>query len=445
MRRILFALFVLLSCVLISCNGEVGSEASEPSKPSAIVNTDPLIVITNLEEDGSYSAKGLGSDAPAVQGVLLKFHKEGLYDPNTSDFSEGLENPNAFYVEYLGGIKTTWYGMEFNYVLYVPDVISEEYDAGGGKNPNSGNPFWWYMQEYYGSSYNVIKNNWESNLDFLLDNASGELKAPSRNDVGGSWSDSSNSTNAKKLFAKNIGIYVYKDENGEWVGRTPDHIVYYDEPAVSNKKGEKIYQIFIPSELSAIYFSGSGVMDKLSALLWYFETYYGKSRDTVVDAYKNGTFKELLNSCYKEYGYPAPEADKVMTVEALHTVLHEDVDESKEYEFGDIKVYNSDILKLSDGTIVQAKDRIYYSVSASDDKEMIKFYVPMDYVEQIRVVSGREQKTYSGDLLWYFIRYCLKDANYSTYLSENMVPGYIVNELMKYRIDPGLQAYMDQN
>lgn len=191
-RQTLFNVILLLSITIIfaiSCS------------PSAdIGSSERLILISNIDEEGNVATRSLeGVDILNnlnVQGVLLKYHSEGLYSDN-SYFSvfydkdnRKFRNPYAFYLEYLGEIKENRKGKKYNYVLYVPNIIQTAYIKGEGKNPTSGDPFWWYMQTYYGKDINVIRRDWPSALLQLFLNKDG-LVMPNSKDVTGSWIESS--------------------------------------------------------------------------------------------------------------------------------------------------------------------------------------------------------------------------------------------------------------
>ena len=258
MKKIVYSLFILLFVlVVVACSGDASTE-------NVAEEDDYLEVISNLETNGTPIARSIGSlaEAPPITGVLLKFHNEGLYDPNNSFFAGKFNNKNAFYLEYLYEDKETWYGMKFNYVLYVPDKIQKAYQNGNGRNPDSGNPFWWYMSTYYGQSSTIIKDDWATVLEFLLNNRN-HLENPKAKDVTGSWNKSWESgtkvSNGTNSLNNNIGIYYYEEDNRDY-GIDPDSILYFEAGKYSQKasKGNEKKQIFIPSELSAIYFSGSG-------------------------------------------------------------------------------------------------------------------------------------------------------------------------------------------
>jgi len=108
-------------------------------------------------------AKALEPGYP-VEGVLLKYSSEG-------DYSNSVKSRNAdgFSVYCLfDQTGTNGDGMSFNYVLYIPQDIQDQFKAGGGANPTSGDPFWWYMSTYFGTSLDEIQNNWPATIELLV-------------------------------------------------------------------------------------------------------------------------------------------------------------------------------------------------------------------------------------------------------------------------------------
>ena len=442
------ALFLLLSLfivfALVSCSGDVANNDTESNTDAD--GEEYLCVITNLGENGAPRARSIGNqeDAPDIIGVLLKYHKEGLYNPNTSDLKDKFNNKNAFYVEWLDGEHETHYGMKFNYVLYVPDKIQERYEKGNGRNPNSGNAFWWYMSTYYGKGVNVIKNNWEPIIEFLLDNKN-KLAVPKAKDVTGSWNTDwekkSNVSNGTTLFSQSVGTWYFEEAERDH-GIDPQSILYFEDGRYSQKSkdGNQKKTIFIPTELSYIYFSGSGVDNELYALLWYFDTYYHVDNEKVCDSFKNGTFGTLLNECKSKYGdYPKPNASDVLKVEDTHTVKYDSVSET--YSVAKVKIYDSDIIVIDDGstiTPVQEKNRIYYSIF----NNKITFYVPTGYVDQMKEVYKLKGKhfSYNTDLLWNYMNwFCTEEEIAGTgYKPDVNVSAAVINKLLNYRVSTGL-------
>ncbi len=183
-RRTIFSVILLISIALllaISCS------------PDADINKgDRLILISNVDENGNPTTRSVEGvlDNLKIHDVLLKYHFEGLYNEDScfkylyDSENNQFEYPNAFYLEYLGEDQKTDYGMTFNYVLYVPNIIPKIYKEGNGINPLSGNPFWWYMKTYYNKDLNMITNDWPSALWQLFLNKDG-LVIPNSKDVAG--------------------------------------------------------------------------------------------------------------------------------------------------------------------------------------------------------------------------------------------------------------------
>ena len=93
--------------------------------------------------------------------VLIKFTSEEAYSSETPIISK-----KAFNIYYLFESNDLIEdGEVFNYIIYVPDDIRKKYIKGGGKEPDSGNPFWWYMKAYFPDQ--VIQINWRKIINFL--------------------------------------------------------------------------------------------------------------------------------------------------------------------------------------------------------------------------------------------------------------------------------------
>jgi hypothetical protein len=169
MKKAYFLLVIaIVGCICLSCNSNTVNSS-----------TDKLVLISDV--DSIQGSKKVGN---SLVGVLLKYQKEGTFFKKGSSVS--LDNPKAFYLEELDKNYTNGDGYVFNYVLYVPDCIQDVYESAGGKKPHSGNPFWWYMKEYYGATYQVIIEDWGKTLPILLENKQ-KLSYPKAEDVGAGW------------------------------------------------------------------------------------------------------------------------------------------------------------------------------------------------------------------------------------------------------------------
>ena len=428
-------------CLLASCSGDPKTAANNSGSSDPVAGEKGLSLITNLEGFDTPSSKNIGSlDAPLIEGVLLKFHADGLYNEdsffkNLYDTSNhSFANPYAFYLEYLTVKGVNGDGMTFNYVLYVPEIIRTAYKNGGGRNPNSGNAFWWYMSKYYGTSVDFIRNNWEPVLAHLLINRIG-LLTPKAEDVTGSWKatwiDSVNVSYNNVSIKNNIANWYYEAGENRDSGLDPERILYFPEGKFYQKseKSNVTKQIFLPTELSNVYFAGSGVSNYVMALLWYFEVYYHTDNDTVLNAYKNGTFGTLLDNCYTEYGYATPKGTDVMRVETLHEVTRAAVNTN--YKLGEVHFYDSDIL-IYENEPVYNKELVYYNI----ENDKINFFVPVGYIEQMKQAYADHSRefSYSGDLVWFFGDwYCGIPYN-----SDHIVDEQIINKLLNYSVSKTL-------
>ena len=442
-----FLVFVSIITMFVACSPNPEPNANIINTPENVVNDKSLTLITNLGEDGTPQSKGIGNlkKAPDIIGVLLKFHGEGLYSSNSAfknhyNFKKNeFDNPRAFYLEYLDTIGTNGDGMKFNYVLYVPQIIRTVYEEGNGVNPKSGNPFWWYMSTYYGEDINSIRNNWEPVLEQLLKHKV-SLSLPKAEDVKGDWKadyqniQNTTSHNDVTLYA-NVGIFYFEESDRD-VSISPDRILYFEEGKYSQEssKGDTKKQIFMPLNLLMTYFAGSG--DKTpSSLLWYFETYYHVDNETFMNAYKDGKFGELLDSCYNQYGYPEPKSSDVKQVLKTYEVKCDDV--TSGYKIKNVYFYDSDILTLN-GQPVYNKDRVYYSI----DGEKITFYLPIGYVNQMKVVyttNNIQKFIMNGDVLWNFVNwFCTEEEKGENFYSDGYFSAAVINKLLDYRVSTGL-------
>lgn len=166
-KHLYLLLIVIVALFFTSCNSNMNS------------NSDKLILISDV--DSIQGSKTIGNP---IEGVLLKFQSKGTFSHSGSTVS--LDDPKAFYLEALDKNYTNGDGMVFNYVLYIPDCIHDVYESAGGRKPGSGNPFWWYMCEYYGKSLQTITSNWYETIPVLLENKQ-KLAYPRAEDVGASW------------------------------------------------------------------------------------------------------------------------------------------------------------------------------------------------------------------------------------------------------------------
>lgn len=437
-------LIVLFSLVLVACDGILDfldSDGQDSDDTTSVVqNEDTLAVYTNIADDGTVISRGLGNQVamPEVHGVLLKYHNEGLYSYNNSFFKNEFnqstgkfKHENAFYLEYLGNDEETWYGMTFNYVLYVPSIIQETYEEGGGINPKSGNPFWWYMSTYYGRDINNVRSNWADTVALLQKHKVNGVRKPHKEDVRGIWSISynGNATNNQGIkFNRNIGFFYYDENEDQLI--FAERILYYAEPVPTTEGGSALYQIFIPMEIDEAYSAGSGVHNSFDALMWYFEKYYNTSQEDVVTAYRNGTFGDLLESCYSQYGYIEPSAYDVDCLVQHQTVQNSYSGELK--GLSHVYYYIPGTLKLEEGTIVEDCERVFIQIN----NDYVTIYVPESYVSQMKAEC--EQRglpfRFNGNLVWYYFSWILNHSceNYPAMTEAE------IRMLFQYRASEGM-------
>ena len=79
-------------------------------------------------------------------------------------------------------------GDEYNFELYYPSSIKEAYAEGNGVYPDSGNPFWWYLETYYEYSMDDAFSKAEEILEKLFTEEGDMEKMPNPKDVTGRWS-----------------------------------------------------------------------------------------------------------------------------------------------------------------------------------------------------------------------------------------------------------------
>lgn len=151
------AVCVLLIGVFVSCANLADNNSKEKSYYK---------IYKNFDELNSRSADSVIDGEPIV-GVLLKYTSEGAYSDVV--YSRDTTSFSIYCLFDAPGINED--KMKFNYVLYVPEGIRNEFIEGGGAHPNSGDPFWWYMKTYMNSSMSVIHNDWASTIKILCDNA----------------------------------------------------------------------------------------------------------------------------------------------------------------------------------------------------------------------------------------------------------------------------------
>ena len=371
-------LILLLSflCLLMAVSCDVDSRRNNDGEEN--VDDTPLRVISNIGESGTRELEDV-----SVSEVLLRFHSEGLYEGGSS-FT--LDDPYAFYVDYIGENEKnhTDYGMYFNTVLYVPDVIRTVYDAMGGKDPDSGNPFWWYMDTFLGKDLNEIRSSWKTCIDELLSEEGKELPYPkSGNEEDEKWRKRSsfiqyspyNFDSSSTPVTKPAYEYVYVE--GHWDGML----------------------LFLPSSLVRSYLErGGDYINNTEAFYWYMDRYKGVGRDEIDRMVENGG----LSSYLKDLDYTAPvKGDGVTVDENCYTIVSTSISNqssgegkilSAVYTYGDVNN-----LQFRDGRTVSDRERLYFVDSGYNS--FIAF-VPESFCTRLKEVTGYEWDGASADLFF---------------------------------------------
>lgn len=404
MKKTPWLLIALLTFLLISCSSNIKTPENNNQKQE---NTDYLVVLTNLDDETIIS-RAISKELP-LKGVALKYYDGSLFQ----DPSIKLENENAFFFEYMGEDASYFNGdnMEFNAVLHVPNCIQVAYSDGNGINPNSGNPFWWYMSTYLNKNINEIRNNWIETINFLLSLRSEKLPMPKAEDVPNNWANTSKSLNSikidsykwneEKTFKSAVTKIEYLKEGDEWV-------LYY------------------PPLLEKIYVAGGGnIKDScVNSVYWYIETYYHKTPDEVDLMVKNGEFESFLDA--QEYVEPKESDVNVYANTIVSMVLPDNVDSLL---FADLFYYKPGRLSLSDGSTVPDNSRIYFI----QDGEYITFFIPQslrEYIEKTKNVTWIG----NGSLLWWILQDILPSEEYHS-ITECRLNKNILEKLLGTYID----------
>lgn len=246
MRRFMYALVMLLAIIAVSCNmGDMGSD----------VPSDGYRIISDVSAigDGEASRSRSVQIGDPIIGVLLEF-----------------DGTDAFHIEYLNGrVGKNGDGMEYNYILHVPAGIADAYREGGGHNPESGNPFWWYMSECFGLSMDKIMSDYSQALDRLLGKVGSTLPVLVPEDVGGQWKD-------ENRFIDDV-IEPQDIEEGRLVLIDPDPATSFFDHSIDNQNigpfADKTGYGDIMQR--AFYISPSGALWFPMALVDVYEDYKG--------------------------------------------------------------------------------------------------------------------------------------------------------------------------
>lgn len=169
MRKCIFTAFIALTFILMSCSPDIDANNQKPEQLRVISNVDSI-------QDSTAVSRTLDDRiGDPLVGVMLRYTSAGPYEDKKPVDDE------TFTLYCIFRTATNGDGMEFNYILFVPECIKTEYEAVTQKSSAGlGNAFWWYMRNYLDMSLSEIKSDWLSALRILLE--SDNLPYPDRND-----------------------------------------------------------------------------------------------------------------------------------------------------------------------------------------------------------------------------------------------------------------------
>ena len=428
MRRILTIIGLLVALLCIACNPD-----------TQLPTGDGYSVRSDVESISGVSvqSRGYAEEGDPIIGVLLKF-----------------DGDDEFYIEYLNGdIRENGDGMKFNYILHVPEEIDAVYAAAGGDNPNSGNPFWWYMSCYFGLSKKEIENDYDKALGLLLSSQGQTLPTAKVEDFDASWTKSGEFVEQDDKTvddgtlvlidpepeSKAGGLWVDSQSTGPFV--TVEGYGDIIRRAFYITPGGKLYY---PMELVDVYCDYKGEDYKYNGSgdpLWkYMETYFDVS---LYDARKDmNTVLNKLRECQGSLPYP-----KVEEYIAEDSRPDEPVDLSDYEEFFDKKYDNlavdapdmtfTDVeglplsSQLSSANAYDPEYREYcwttFTVKVKNDRP--KLYYPLALTQAYYEYTG--EYTDSGNPLWtymkcYFPESQLGDIDYVKQVGYVEVLNFIV-------------------
>lgn len=449
MRRIFILAFmvVVFALSIVGCNAD---------KEEIVIDPNALSVISNISENGGIQAKGLEyTKKNPIKGVLLRYHSDGLVDPETSVFkdeynetSKEFTNQNAFYIEYIENPKSTNYETLYNYVLYVPDSVKQAYKDAGGTNPEYGNAFWWYIFQYYGS-LDANRSDWEEVFDYLL-NHRYNLSNAHKNDVGSNWLEetikaaiTARDPDGKTLRENICFGHWYNDEPNGKSSVKANRIMYFEDGrrCGSGSNDTRLFKIFIPIELSKAYSAGSGKESKDDeALLWYFSTYYHVSIEELTQVFEKGEIGRLIEDCYRKYGYIEPSPFKVRekTAETIVEFELENKADSEMLMFGDFYYYLPESLKLEDGTIIEDNSRVYFTLNSNT----LFVYYPITYLIQMKSETEARGDRFqlNGSEFWNFFHWFCSPSLGDINSDDCEISVGMFKKMLEYRSYEGIKT-----
>lgn len=439
MKRLLYVFVVILAVFLISCNvNEMGSEI--PPDGYRVISD-----VASIEDEGALHSRSLQTGAPII-GVLLVF-----------------DGDDAFYIEYLDGdVRKNGDGMEYNYILHVPAGIARAYREGGGHNPNSGNPFWWYMSECFNLFMNEIMSDYSTALDKLLGKVGSTLPVLGPEDVRWEWKDDSRfvEDNIKPVSVEKgrlilldpepttsfFGHNVSNQNKGPFVDKTGYRDIIQGAFFISPAG-----KLWFPVALVDVYEEYSGERTSSGDPLWkYLEVYFDISFQ---DVREEGMDQVLAALRARKDNLPYPDAEKykeydkkpqtidLSAYEAYFQNEYENIELESEWKDEGSVTRSLNIKSQRTGDWAgsyKTREKAYTTFSFTDYPE-IYYPVALDYVEsQINPdYSG------SGDALWDYIKVYYPDSGITIDTVEENGLEWLMKFLLEQSQSPEGLAFPD--
>lgn len=429
MRRALTIIGLLVALLCIACN----PDTQLPTGEGYSVRSDVESISGVSVQSRSFAVEG-----DPIIGVLLSF-----------------DGDDEFYIEYLDGdIRANGDGMLYNYILHIPEEIAAVYAAAGGDNPNSGNPFWWYMSCYFGLSKEEIENDYDKALGLLLSSQGQTLPTAKVEDFDASWTKSGefveqdDKTVAEGTLilidpnpeSKAGGLWVDSQSTGPFV--TVEGYGDIIRRAFYITPGGKLYY---PMELVDVFCKYKGEDYKYDGSgdpLWkYMETYFDVS---IYDARENMNTAVLQKLRDNKDSLPYPTVEKYIEDDSkpddpldlsdYEEFFDEDYDklavDIPDVSFADIEdISVAPQLSSENAYVPEKREYCWTTFSYRIKGVRLKLYYPLALTQAYYEYTGKY--TDSGDPLWtymkcYFPESKLGDIDYVKQVGYVEVLNFIV-------------------
>ena len=440
MRKLLVAFLfsIILTTSFVSCSTE--SPKPPVQAEDGVSSGEGFTVESNIASISSWNEKSISravAGDPLV-GVLLVFDEE-----------------DTFRIEFITGeLRYNGDGMAYNYVLHVPRMIAEIYKEGGGHNPESGNPFWWYMSVYFDLSMQEFKDSYYSALNLLIGKVGEMLPLPEIEKVKDNWT-SSYEDDLEIVKPENIEdrtlVLIDPDPSTELKGTSITH--QNDGPFTQGEGYGDIIDrafyispegtLYYPMALADVYAEYKGEYKLNGNQLWmYSETYFGISlSDVKINGI--GMLIEKLREQKGNLPYPTvedyrnheanPEEDDLSMFENYFDKKYDHLAVEQTVEITDDFISERKFDSQLTGDLIGEKDnyeKCWMTFSIVDDNGPKIYYpVVLDYL----YMEYSEKNHTSGDALWFYLECYFSDYELTSKKLEEKGLGI----LMKFLIEKG--------